>query len=176
MKNFLAIIIMICLSTSILYAQGIKVRGFSSGKDPSKLMAELKDSVKPDIYIDGVKYDQKILSLLDQEKISSIKVLEGEAAVKEYNAPNGVVLITSVAAAKKSETPTEIKIRGTRAINNKRPVVVIDGKVANQEELSKLSNSDVESIVVLRDEKTLKKYNASDGVIVVKTYKLKDDK
>ena len=167
MKLFLIIMCAVFLSTSALHAQNIKLK---STNNPSQdnLKIALKDSLHPDIYVDGIKYDYKIVDLLDPSKIQSINVLKDEKSLKEYEAPNGVILITSKKVENNDDT-TKIRIRGTSTNDGKLPMVVIDGKVASQEELGKLSPSDIESIEVLKNEKAMEKYKAPNGVIVVKT-------
>lgn len=170
MKKILIIIGFIAISISGIYAQNLVVRA-SGGMDSSNVFVAIKDSLKPAIIIDGIKYDYKILEIIDQKKISTMTVLKEEAALKEYNAPNGAILITTKAASGKSEAPGEIRIRATDNFNSKDPVIVIDGKVLSQEELKKLSPSDIESIKVLKGDEAMEKYNAPNGVIVVKTKK-----
>lgn len=191
MKNVLIIIFVGFLSISGIHAQNVAVQAIG-GLDSTKLFVGLKDSLKPDVYVDGTKYDFKIIDLLDPEKIESINVLKGEAAVKEYNSPNGVLLISTKKAGNDKEGDvtrlrikganeeadgnTKIRIRGKSSFDNSSPMIIIDGKVATKEQLSKLSTSDIESIDVLKNEKSLEKYKASNGVIVVKTYKSKNHK
>ena len=133
----------------------------------------------PDVYIDGKKYEYSIIDLLDTDKIESIDVLKGEKALKEYNAPNGVILIKT-----KSEKEGQIKFRNSNGTvdGSDDPLVIIDGKVADKGMLEKLSPVDIESITVLKGENALKsiygsavkeakKNNGSavSGVIIVTT-------
>ena len=166
MKKILIIIGFVALSISGTHAQNLVVRAI--GDMDSTVFVGIKDSLKPDIIIDGVKYDYKILDIIDQSKISSITVLKGEAAINTYNAPNGVIIITSKNESQ-NDSETKIRIRATGNADNKAPVIVIDGKVASQEELSKLSPSDVKSITVKKDENAKEQYNAPNGVIFIIT-------
>ena len=151
MKNLLAVICIFCLSTA--HAQ-------------DKLKVELKDAPKPDIYIDGKQYDYSIFELLDQSKIESVSVIKDEQAMKEYNAPNGVILIKS----KKNGPLVEVGEKEVKITDDdKDPVIVVDGKVSDRESLSELSPDDIESIDVLKGEKALKEYNAPNGVVIIKT-------
>ena len=169
MKKILIIISFIAVSISGIHAQNnVVVRAIDS-MDSSKVFFAIKDSLKPDIYIDGVKYDAKILDMIDPEKIESINVIKGEAAIKEYNASNGAILITSKAASEKPETPVGIKIRASDNMTDKDPIVIVDGKVLSQEELKKISPSDIESITVLKDESAKILYNAPNGAIIITT-------
>ena len=182
MRKLLIIISFITLSISGVNAQismrmvnpsdSSDVFGFSLGQ--SGLNVGIKDSLKPDIVIDGVKYDYNVLNIIDQKKISSMTALKGEAAIKEYNAPNGAILITSKAAAEKSGNPGAIRIRATNGSKDKQPKVVINGKIATQEELSKISPDMVQSIEIMDGEAASKVYKGVSSAIVVTTKKQKE--
>lgn len=162
MKQIALCFMLFCFSASPFLAQ-------------DKIHVELKDA-KPDIYIDGKKYGYEIYDLLDQDKIATVNVLKGEWAKAEYNAPNGVILITTKKAAQKAnkqkDSPIDVeedsKVR-IRSEDGTEPIIIIDGKVADRKTLSKLSPKDIESIDVLKGEKALKKHNAPNGVIIVNT-------
>ena len=59
-----------------------------------KLHIKLKEDAYPDIYVDGKKFDFN-MELLDKNMIESVNVLKGDKALREYNAPNGVLLVTT---------------------------------------------------------------------------------
>ena len=176
MKNFLIIIGFVVVSITCVKAQlfmhigpsdSLTVVGYSIGQ--SGLNVVIKDSLKPDIYIDGIKYDSKILDIINPGKIESMKSIKGEAAIKEYNAPNGAILITSKAAAEKSGNPGAIRIRATNGSKDKQPKVVINGKIATQEELSKISPDMVQSIEIMDGEAASKVYKGASAAVVVTT-------
>lgn len=165
-----------CLTAGSVMAQDKKVK-----KD---VKISLKDGAEPDVYIDGIKYDHQIISLLDPAKIKSMNVLKSDKALEEYNAPNGVILITSTNSDEEVKpSDTEFKIRKTSDADPNAsttikirggegdPMVIIDGKVASKEELSKLSPESIEKINVIKDEKAKKEYNSETGVIIVTTKK-----
>ena len=154
MNNLLIITCIFCISTSPVLAQ-------------DKLQLELKDAPKPDIYIDGKKYDHAIFELLDQSKIATIHIIKDEQAIKKYNAPNGVIVIKSKKAAQNDIIVNEIEVKIPDS--DKDPVIIIDGKVSDQESLSKLSPDDIESLEVVKGEKAMDQYNAPYGVVIVKT-------
>ena len=130
-----------------------------------KLEITIKDSDNPDVYIDGKKYDLSIVELLDKDKIASIDVLKGEKALKEYNAPNGVILIKT-----KSKNPDPVKFRFREGANNEtEPLIIIDGIPTSKANMGKLDPIDIDSINVLKGEEAMKKYNAKGGVIIVTT-------
>jgi hypothetical protein len=56
---------------------------------------------KPMIIIDGEITTQEVLGNLLPENIESVDVVKGEKALKEYNAPNGVIIITKKKKNKK---------------------------------------------------------------------------
>ena len=157
MKNIRIITCLFCISTSCLFAQ-------------ETLQVELKDAPKPDIYIDGKKYDYAIFELLDQSKIESVNVIKDEQAMKEFNAQNGVIVITTKKSAQHPPTidKDEIKIKNGAG---KDPVIIIDGEVSSRQVLSKMSPDDIKSIDILKGETAMALYNAPNGVIIIKTKK-----
>lgn len=53
------------------------------------------DMLLPTIIIDGKESNQKELQKLTPDKIEKMKVLKGKEALKEHNALNGVIIITT---------------------------------------------------------------------------------
>ena len=49
----------------------------------------------PKVIIDGKVSDQKALKKLIPEDIEKMEVVKGDEAIKKYNAPNGVIIITT---------------------------------------------------------------------------------
>jgi len=141
-------------------------------QNQEKVHVKVKDKSNADVYIDGKKYDSEILELLDPDKIESMEVIKNEQALKEYSAPNGVILITT---KKKSEADAQsnnstIKIRGT-GDSQETPLVIIDGEVVNKEAIAKMSPDDIDNIQVIKGENAMKKYNSKSGVIIVTSKK-----
>ena len=133
---------------------------------------EFKEDQVPDVYIDGKKYDYEILRLLDQDKIETLNVVKGERAIKEFNAPNGVLQITTVKPEKpKSQVKVKKIVKDVEGDPGKEPVVIIDGKISSQKELSQISPESIESIQVFKGQKAMELYNAPYGAVVVKTKK-----
>lgn len=128
----------------------------------------LKDGKQPTIIIDGKKYDYAILELLDQSKIKAMNVVKGEKATEEYNAPNGVIII-STKSSEAFEGETKFKVRGP--MSEKDPMFIIDGIKSSKKELKNLEPDGIASIDVIKGEKAMKEYNAPNGVIVVTTKK-----
>jgi TonB-dependent SusC/RagA subfamily outer membrane receptor len=169
MKNLILSACAILLSISLIHAQESKdVEGENSKKE--NLHIKLKDDAKPDIYVDGKKFDFP-MDLLDTNKIESVNVLKGDRAIEEYGAKNGVVLIVT-----KKEFPekmSQVKVRGYGTAKGKTPMIIIDGKKSNQEILKAISPDDIYSIEVLKDAKSTAVYGAKgvNGVIIVITKK-----
>ena len=139
-----------------------------SGQDNLKM--ELKDDLKPHLYIDGKKYDHDIFDLLDQSKIATVNVIKDDQAHIKYNAPNGVILVTTKKAA--AERIVEVDKKEIRInSSDKDPLIVIDGEISDRATLSKLSPDDIATIDVIKGEKAMEQYEAPYGVVVVKTKK-----
>lgn len=174
MKKLLLTACAVFLVVSIIQAQETEeIKG--NNQKQEKLFVKVKDDAKPDIYVDGKKFDFP-LDLLDPKKIESLSVIKDEQAIKEYSAPNGVLLIKT---KKKIESNnSKIKIRGTKSmVSEKAPMIIIDGEVIPDKEiLEKLSPDDVESIKIVKDEQAMEKYNAPNGVVIVTTKKGKKRK
>lgn len=49
----------------------------------------------PKVIIDGKVSDKKTLDALTPNKIEKMEIFKGEKAIKKYNAPNGVIVITT---------------------------------------------------------------------------------
>ena len=54
---------------------------------------EIPSSKEPLILVNGKKISREEMSKIDPNDIKSIEVLKGEKAVKQYNAPDGVIII-----------------------------------------------------------------------------------
>ena len=147
--------VFLCLSVSMAQAQKEQNDKIEHREE---IKIKIKNGAEPDVYIDGKKYDYAIVELLDQSKIKTVEVIKDKQALKEYNAPNGVILIKSVKTSKKMD------IEGD-------PVIYIDGKKANKEQLSQLSPDGIESINVFKGEVAAEKYDAPGGAIIVVTKK-----
>lgn len=160
MKN-LFLTTFLLLSISLTQAQQNNKKNGKNQKQ-EKIVIEVKENGKPDVYVDGKKFDFPI-EIIDQSKIESVSVLKDELAIKEYNAPNGVILIKT----KKEKEPATSKISGIK----ENPMIIIDGKVSNKKVLEKLSPRYIESINIIKDKQAMIKYNATNGVIIVTTKK-----
>jgi uncharacterized alpha/beta hydrolase family protein len=162
MKYLILIAGLACLIATNGNAQQEKTKDQSRKQE--EVVVKLKGNAVPDVYIDGKKYSYEIVELLDQSKIESVSVIKDEQAIKEYNAPNGVILIKSVNNSDKEE----IRIKSKKS-DHTAPVIFIDGKRADKETLSKMSPDAIESINVFKGDEAIEKYNSPAGAIIVVT-------
>ena len=166
MKKLLFTTIVLFFSISLINAQ----KTGSKKKDKEvkeKLYVKLKDGAKPDVYVDGKKFDFP-MELIDQNKIKAVFVIKGEKAKKEYNALNGVILITTKTT--EESDVSEISVTGY-AKDKKTPMVIINGKISDRKTLDKLNPNDIEKMEVFKGEQAIKKYNSPNGVIIITTKK-----
>jgi len=165
MKKLLFTTIVLLFSISLINAQETE----SKKKVKEKLYVKLKDGAKPDVYVDGKKFDFPI-ELIDQNKIKAVFVIKGDQAKKEYNSLNGVILITTKTTEKSDVS--EIRIRNNDfAKGKKRPMVIINGIVSNKKNLDELKPDQIEKMEVLKGEKAIEKYKSPNGVIIITTKK-----
>ncbi len=165
-KSFLVPCLMLLL-ISLAHGQETKEKKGEKSKS-TELQFELKDAAKPDVYVDGKKFDFP-MELIDKSKIESVNVIKGDKAIKEYNAKNGVVLITTKKnLVEIDESKVHLNDTGDP---EKTPKIIIDGKVSDRSAIEKLSPDDIESIEVVKDEQAIKKYDAPNGAVIVKTKK-----
>lgn len=178
MKKILITTLLLVFSLSITHAQEKKVKE----EQEVKLNVKVKDGAEPDVYVDGKKFEFSV-DLIDPDKIATVNVMKGDEAMEIYNAPNGVILITTKEKAKERQTSTfiienykddekvtETKIR-IRSDQPTDPLIIIDGEQVSQAELKKLSPEDILTIDVIKDEKASKEYDSETGVIIIKTKK-----
>ncbi|MFK8060763.1 MAG: hypothetical protein AB8B78_11820 [Polaribacter sp.] len=76
-----------------LTTKASKADGFSNEKFKNDIKIGAKN--EPKVIVDGKVTDEKILKKLSPDKIDNIKIIKGEKAIKKYNAPNGVIIITT---------------------------------------------------------------------------------
>jgi len=170
MKNILFTLLISCF-----YFFPAKAQDNSISKEDKKANISLlvNDGEKPDVYIDGKKYDASIVDLLDFDKISSIDILKDDAAMKKYNAPNGVIVITSKNAYEEhlidsgALKNSKFKLNSKNIGDNQEPLIILDGKVVEKSKMNNLDPNDIESIEVIKGEEAIKKHNAPNGVIKI---------
>lgn len=175
MKRLYTIFIPLCLITALTMAQ--KAEKELDSKDKiQKTIVEVKEGENPDIYIDGKKYDRHILELLDPERIESVSVIKGEKAKEAYDAA-AVILVKTKFKTDLKPRKDEMGVNENEGfyirsyVGSPRPVIVIDGKIVDQETLSMIDPDSIQSISVIKDGVALKKYGTRSGVILIKTKK-----
>ncbi|KGK28836.1 hypothetical protein [Cellulophaga sp. E6(2014)] len=161
-KLILTACVLLC-SISFVTAQEIKIEK-KDDQPKEKLHVKVKEGAEPAIYVDGKKFEFS-MDLINNEMIASVAVVKGDKALKEYNAPNGVILVTTHKNKEANQSKEGINFK------NEEPVILINGKVATKEMLDKLSPDDIEKIEIFKDEKAIEKYGAPNGAIIVTTKK-----
>ena len=175
MKQILLTILCITLSINSLEAQ--KKEEKKELKESIKV--KFKVGAKPIIFVDGKQFNFPI-ELIDPNQIASVSVLKGKAAIEKFNAPNGAILVTTkkgAEAVKLNGTYFKIRENGASEVfsGDKKPLIIIDGKVSNREVLTKLNTKDIEKIDVIKGEKSEKIYKTKNGVILITTKKKKKE-
>lgn len=163
MKNIVFTICLFVLTSSFFYAQR------TDNKEASVLLLKKLDK-KPLVFVDGKKFDFPV-EIIDPTTIASMHVLKGKEALKQYNAPNGVILIQTKSAKRFNFTDIKTVEKGFVLEDKNTPMIIIDGKKSNQKELKKLTPDKIDKIEVLKGEKALEKHNASNGVVIITTKK-----
>lgn len=127
------------------------------------------DSVaRPKTYVDGKLFEFD-LNLINQNMIESVSVIKGEEAKKDYNAPQGVILIKTKIQADTSGAVLRIRQKNSKLQEKLDPLFIIDGKVSDKTKVKALTPIDIDDITVIKGEEATKKYNAPNGVIIIKT-------
>jgi len=163
MKNY-ATILFLCTALCTGYAK----QSTAKSEVEKQLKIEFKDTAKPDLYIDGKKTDYAVFELLDSDKIATIEVIKGQRAIDEFQAPNGVVKVTTHAYVKTTSQTTPAKDLSQQLIDiASQPLILIDNKEVTRAQLQALDVKDIESITVLKDAAAMAKYNATNGVILI---------
>ena len=154
MKRFLFLILVWLCALSLYAAQdvfvvnGTEVKDFTGQELVGKTVAKYRIETKADSVI-------HYIDLVEKEKI----VVVDNRTKQELN-------LRGVMQGAKGAVQGS---RGTGKLN--KPMVIIDGKTATQEDLGKLSPSEISSISVLKNEEAIKACGpeAKNGVIVVET-------
>lgn len=154
MKRFLFLILVWLCALSLYAAQdvfvvnGTEVKDFTGQELVGKTVAKYR------------------IETTDGKVIHHIDLVENEK----------IVLIDPQAEKTLKMRGSEQGVGGTGKLN--KPMVVIDGKTSTQEDLGKLSPSEISNITVLKNETAIKEYGqeAANGVIVVVTKKAADSK
>jgi TonB family protein len=136
---------------------------------------------QPLYVIDGVINENANIRNIDAETIQSINVIKDATAISKYGekAKNGVVEIITKSNSKASTTNAVKVVTGqpSKLSNSdgslKNPLVVIDGVIAENQDLNSLSPETIQSVSVLKNESatTLFGEKGKNGVVLVITKK-----
>jgi TonB family protein len=165
---------------------------------PFKFTNQGGSEAQPLIVKDGVVVENKDIQNISPETIESITVLKNESATAMFGekGKNGVILI----AMKKDGTTTQngttdvkvvgyandqkenkpnsgINIRSTGTSGTKdKPLIVIDGVIAENQNMDKIDPETIESVNILKDESATSKYGekGKNGVVQVTTKKAEE--
>ncbi len=138
---------------------------------------------------DGLQMSAKTLNALDASKIQSINILKGDAAVEKYGekARRGAVEVTlkgDVATVvgypakigKATSISSKISVKSNPVfdfMNSKGvpPLILLDGREINKEEMIQLNSADIESVSVLKDDNAKVEYEkrGANGVVLIVT-------
>lgn len=165
-RLFLLPVVLMIMSVSLGAQETKQVKTTKKGQDPEVVME--KGQI-PVVIIDGKKYDSDILRLIDPDLIARVDVYKGEEAEKLYNEPAVVVVTTKDKANEKQQV--KIRLKQPEKGTSDQPVFLIDGRVADPGELDAFTPDNIESITVLKDEKSKKKYKTESGVVLIVTKK-----
>ena len=125
------------------------------------------------IYIlDGKKISKDKFKNLDADKIKSITVLKGEDAIKSYgkDGENGALIIQTKGNTATSTDPIKtitITKKDTSEDIMKNTFCIVDGKKISETELKNIDPNNIQSITVLKDEKSKEEYGATDKDCVI---------
>lgn len=156
------------ISYSLAQEAVVKPDTVQKGKS---VIVKVKEGVNAVVFIDGKKYDSEILELIDPEKIEKIEVFKGEKAKEKYNVESAIVITSKTKSASDGQAIVIKKGAVDTGSEGEKPVILIDGKVSDSAILEKISPEDISSVEILKDEKSLEKYNTRVGVIIIKTKK-----
>lgn len=176
-------VILITLKTDNQYtgSQTFKVQANS----PLKFGDSDHPESKPLIIIDGVIAKNQDTNNIPPENIESISVLKGESATAVYGekGKNGVILITMKKSPSIKFSAKEIEYKNNEGVllikepvkinikseNGTQPLIVIDGVIAENQNVDKIDPEAIESISVLKNEESTKKYGdkGKNGVLEI---------
>ena len=126
--------------------------------------------------VDGVKQDHNVLNEINSNGIASITLLQGKSAISKYGNPgkNGVFEIRmkmNEGDLRQENKSTTVKVIPISSFaDGKQPLIVVDGRVIPNMEMSKINPNDIASVNVLKDNAAIEKYSdaAKNGVIEIK--------
>ncbi|WP_190246212.1 M56 family metallopeptidase [Gelidibacter gilvus] len=137
----------------------------------------------PLVIFDGKEINNDEMEDIHPNSIAHIEVLKDNSATKVYGkkGENGVILITSKKDGFSKTKNEEIIIiiedenqkSSSTSNNGIRPLYILDGKEISKEEMETIDSNNIESVDVLKNEASTKKYGekGKNGVILITTKK-----
>ncbi|MBC8756567.1 TonB-dependent receptor plug domain-containing protein [Kordia sp. YSTF-M3] len=129
--------------------------------------------------IDIKNEDGKDVIIVNGKKLPLDVIIEEEIEIKNGDGTNFIFLKNS---SDKKDDDVEIEIikeEDNKIVfhnsNNKKPLIIIDGKQVKQSKMNNLDPNKIESVSVLKGKSAIEKYGdkGKDGVIIIKTKKKK---
>jgi TonB family protein len=187
-------VILVTLKKDDPTSQTTKVQSNS----PLKFVNADGSGKQPLIIIDGVVAKNQNVNNISPETIESISVLKDESATILYgdSGKNGVVLIkTKKGTSATQNTPVDVKVTGyandqkknqntqpgtgfqiRSAQNESKPLIVVNGVISEDQNIDKIDPETIQSINVIKDETSTKKYGekGKNGVVEITLKKEKE--
>lgn len=138
--------------------------------------SEKTNQNEPPLYfVDGKETSKKEADNLKPDRIESINVLKGKAAIEKYGnkGKNGVIEITTKekeTTINSSKSFPEVKVIGyENKQDGKNPLYIVDGKEIDQNTMNNLDPNTIDRIDVLKDENATRLYGnkGENGVILI---------
>ena len=133
-----------------------------------------KDDIKTiDVKKDG---DQEVI-IINGKKVSPDAIIEEEIEIKNGSGTNFIFVGAPTDKKDKDVEIEIIKEEDSKIVfnnsNNKKPLIIIDGKIVTQSKMDKLDADKIESVSVLKGASATEIYGdkGKDGVIIIKTKK-----
>ena len=129
-----------------------------------------------EVVVTGYGAGKKLGSVVGSVQVVSSKVLEDNPASNFVDALQGQVAGLAIysTTGEPASTPSSIRIRGYNSLDaSNTPLFICDGAPVTSSIFTSLSNSDIESVTVLKDAASTAIYGsrAANGVIVITTKK-----
>jgi len=130
-----------------------------------KLNFVLQENTKKDkvlYFIDNEEVSEKVVELLDTDRIQSMNVLKGKDSIDKYGtrAKGGVVEITT-----KASNLSAIKVKGKKS--KQQPLIIFDGE--KTEGMEDIQTEEISSVEVIKGKQAVLAYGekAENGVVVI---------
>lgn len=133
-----------------------------------------KDDVKT---IDVKREDGKEFISINGKKIAPNEIIEEKIEIENEDGTNFIFVETSTDKKDKDAEIEIIKEEDSKIVfnnsNNKKPLIIIDGKIADKNKMKDLDTNKIKSVSVFKGESAIKKYGekGKDGVIIIATKK-----